>query len=87
MKDFSEEFKKSISDLLKEKLSSGEADALKAEGFNIKKPTRMTVIMAALYKRAASGDLSAIKEIRSILSGGVSENGEGRVTIIDDLRA
>ena len=44
--------------------------------------------MIALYKKAASGDLSAIKELRSI----VSEKNEERpsqakaVMIVDDIR-
>lgn len=43
--------------------------------------------MIALYKKAASGDLSAIKELRSIISEKETEKKEsGRaVVIIDDI--
>ena len=77
-----------MNSLLNEKLSDAEVQSLKDEGFEIKKPTRKTAVMIALYKKAASGDLSAIKELRSI----VSENGGGKeadgksVVIIDDIR-
>ena len=61
--------------------------SLKDEGFNIKDPTRKTAVMIALYKKAASGDLSAIKELRSIVSEKETEKKEsGRaVVIIDDI--
>lgn len=74
--------------LLNEKLSEQEAESLKAEGFEVKKPTRKTAVMIALYKKASSGDLSAIKELRSI----VSEKSDDRpqasgkaVMIVDDI--
>ena len=43
--------------------------------------------MIALYKKAVSGDLSAIKELRSIVSEKDSEKqgGARAVTIIDDV--
>ena len=58
-----------------------------AVGFNIKDPTRKTAVMIALYKKAAGGDLSAIKELRSIISEKETEKKEsGRaVVIIDDI--
>ena len=59
---------KTMKSLLNERLSDAEAESLKDEGFNIKDPTRKTAVMIALYKKAASGDLSAIKELRSIIS-------------------
>ena len=73
--------------LLNERLSDAEAESLKDEGFNIKDPTRTTAVMIALYKKAASGDLSAIKELRSIISEKETEKKEnGRaVVIIDDI--
>jgi 3-deoxy-D-manno-octulosonic-acid transferase len=67
-----------------------EAQDLKAcEGaFEIKNATRKTAVMIALYKKAASGDLSAIKELRSI----VSEKNDDKlhncgkaVVIVDDI--
>ena len=74
--------------LLNEKLSQAEVESLKAEGFTVKNPTRKTAIMIALYKKASSGDLSAIKELRSI----VSEKNDDKlhncgkaVVIVDDI--
>lgn len=78
---------KTMKSLLNERLSDAEAESLKDEGFNIKDPTRKTAVMIALYKKAASGDLSAIKELRSIISEKENEKKEsGRaVVIIDDI--
>lgn len=78
---------KTLKTLLNERLSDAEAQSLKDEGFEVKNPTRKTAVMIALYKKAASGDLSAIKELRSIVSEKDSEKiGTTRaVTIIDDL--
>ena len=59
---------KTLKSLLNERLSEAEVDSLKSEGFEIKDPRRKTAVMIALYKKAASGDLSAIKELRSIVS-------------------
>lgn len=73
--------------LLKQKASDDEKVALKELGFNIKSPTKQTVIMAALYKKAAGGDLSAIKELRSIVSDGATDNlYSGVVMIVDDIK-
>ena len=78
---------KTLKTLLNEKLSDAEANSLREEGFEIKNPTRKTAVMVALYKKAASGDLSAIKELRSI----VSEKNEDKtptgkaVMIVDDI--
>lgn len=73
--------------LLNERLSDAEAESLKDEGFDIKNPTRKTAVMIALYKKASGGDLSAIKELRSIISEKETEKKEsGRaVVIIDDI--
>lgn len=78
---------KTMKSLLNERLSDAEAESLKDEGFNIKDPTRKNAVMIALYKKAASGDLSAIKELRSIISEKETEKKEsGRaVVIIDDI--
>ena len=78
---------KTMKSLLNERLSDAEAESLKDEGFNIKDPTRKTAVMIALYKKSASGDLSAIKELRSIVSEKETEKKEsGRaVVIIDDI--
>ena len=50
---------------------------------DIKNPTRMTVIAASLYKKAAAGELTAIKELLSII--GVTESASGGVTLVDDI--
>lgn len=74
--------------LLNEKLSEAEVESLKAEGFAVKNPTRKTAIMIALYKKASSGDLSAIKELRSIVSEKNDDKPQGSgkaVVIIDDI--
>lgn len=78
---------KTLKTLLNERLSDAEAQSLREEGFEIKNPTRKTAVMIALYKKAAAGDLSAIKELRSIVSEKTEEktpNGKA-VMIIDDI--
>jgi len=79
---------KTLKTLLNEKLSPQEAQSLREEGFEIKNPTRKTAVMVALYKKASAGDLSAIKELRSIVSEKNIEKptGEKAVMIIDDIR-
>lgn len=80
---------KTLKTLLNERLSDAEAQSLKDEGYEINNPTRKTAVMIALYKKAASGDLSAIKELRSIVSEKEPEKtGNIRaVTIIDDVKS
>lgn len=79
---------KPLKSLLNERLSAEEALSLKEDGFDIKNPTRKTAVMVALYKKAASGDLSAIKELRSIVSEKNDEKptDSRTVMIIDDIR-
>ncbi len=79
---------KTLKTLLNEKLSAEETLALKDEGFEIKNPTRKTAVMVALYKKAAAGDLSAIKELRSIVSEKKDDKPTDNrtVMIIDDIR-
>ena len=80
---------KTMKSILNEKLSDAEVQSLKDDGFNIKNPTRKTAVMIALYKKAAGGDLSAVKEIRSIVSEKGDEKpesaGSRAVVIIDDI--
>ena len=77
---------KTMKMLLNERLSEAEAQSLKDEGFVLKNPTRKAAVMIALYKKAAAGDLSAIKELRSIVSEQREEKNTGRaVMIIDDI--
>ncbi len=79
---------KTLKSILNEKLSTEEALTLREEGFLVKDPTRKTAVMIALYKKAASGDLSAIKELRSIVSEKTEESRDGlkAVMIVDDIR-
>ena len=78
---------KTLKSLLNERLSEAEVDSLKSEGFEVKNPKRKTAVMIALYKKAAGGDLSAIKELRSIVSEKNEEkSGQTKaVMIIDDI--
>lgn len=78
---------KTLKTLLNEKLSDAEVQTLKDEGFEIKNPTRKTAIMIALYKKAAAGELSAIKELRSIVSEKNDERLQSSkaVMIVDDI--
>ena len=79
---------KTLKSILNEKLSAEETQALKEEGFEVKSPTRKTAVMVALYKKAVTGDLSAIKELRSIVSEKKDEKPTDNraVMIIDDIR-
>lgn len=79
---------KTLKAILNEKLSTEEVLTLREEGFAVKSPTRKTAVMIALYKKAASGDLSAIKELRSIVSEKTDEKPDGlkAVMIVDDIR-
>lgn len=79
---------KTLKSLLNERLSDAEVDSLKSEGFEIKDPRRKTAVMIALYKKAASGDLSAIKELRSIVSEKKEDTlpNNKAVIIVDDIK-
>ena len=79
---------KTLKTLLNERLSEAEVETLRSEGFVIKNATRKTAVMIALYKKAAAGDLSAIKELRSIVSEKNEEKpGQAKaVMIVDDIR-
>ena len=78
---------KTLKALLNEKLSDAEVETLRSEGFEINNPTRKTAVMIALYKKASSGDLSAIKELRSIVSEKSEDKPQGgkAVMIVDDI--
>lgn len=78
---------KTLKSLLNEKLSDAEVASLREEGFEVKSPTRKTAIMIALYKKAACGELSAIKELRSIVSEKEEEKQQKAkaVMIFDDI--
>lgn len=79
--DLKQEMKK----LLTQKLSGEEAESLNDSGFSFSRPTRATSILVALYKKAASGDMSAIKEVLSLASDRAEAKESSEVTIIDDV--
>lgn len=86
MKNNDNALAEAVNALLCEKLSAAEVQSLKDEGFTLKKPTRKAAIAIAIYKKAASGDLSAIKELRSILGDGSPAQVTGKaVIIVDDI--
>ena len=71
-----------VARLLREAASKEEEDKLLEMGIKVKKPTRMTVIAAALYKKASGGELAAIKELLSVIGVGTAAGG---VTLVDDI--
>ncbi len=78
--------KENMTALLSEGVTESEKQLLTDMGFNVKRPNKYTVIAAALYKKAASGDMTAIKELRALVSEATSELGSlGVVRIIDDI--
>ncbi len=77
--------KENMADLLASNLTDEEKQTLKDTGFKIKRPNKYTLIALALYKKAVGGDLSAIKEIRSVLGDTGIEKEVGVVKIIDDI--
>lgn len=82
-----QEFSKILKKLLCSKATPDEQEQLRAAGFNLKSPTKQAVIVAALYKKAAAGDLSAIKELRSMWGDLAEQSGSGTaVVIIDNLK-
>ena len=72
--------------MMSEGVTDKELEFLKEVGFKVKKPNKYTVIAAALYKKASSGDLSAIKELRSIMGDSTAEQESCLVRILDDIR-
>lgn len=79
--------KEEMKKLLSQSLPSGEKTQLKEEGFRFSHPTRASCILAALYKKAANGDMSAIKEILALISDIDTEQRKDEVTIIDDVNS
>ena len=71
--------------ILNAKLPEDEVLDLKEKGYKVTNATRLTGIVIALYKKAAAGDMSAIKEVLSLVAD-KTELGENGVTIIDDVR-
>ncbi len=71
-----------VARLLRESASKEEEDRLLEMGIKVRRPTRMTVIAAALYKKASGGELAAIKELLSVIGVGTAAGG---VTLVDDI--
>ena len=71
--------------LLSLKATEEEKHGLMEKGLNVKNPTKLTLVAAALFFKAQGGDLSAIKEIISHLKGETAE--KGGVIFIDDIRS
>lgn len=71
--------------LLTQRLCGEEAEALCNSGFKFSRPTRATGILVALYRKAASGDMSAIKEVLALVNDRTEEKKGCEVTIIDDV--
>ena len=80
MKNIAEELKK----ILAIKATAEDIKFIEETGFSVKKPTKQTLLLAALYKKAASGDLAAFKVVCELSdkSNGVKFN---PITIIDDV--
>ncbi|MBQ9770120.1 MAG: hypothetical protein IJW27_07945 [Clostridia bacterium] len=80
---------KSLADSLEAILTSAaspeEEDGLKDLGIKVRRPTKLTVVLAALYKKAAGGDLSAIKELLLRLNPEDDADRKG-VVFIDDIK-
>lgn len=76
------ELKDEVAKLLRSSASKEEEDKLLEMGIKVTKPTRMTVIAAALYKKASGGELAAIKELLSVIGVGTAA---GSVTLVDDI--
>ncbi len=73
----------SMTKLLAEAADETGLELLRELGIGAKGATKYTVVAAALYKKAAAGDMSAIKEIRSLMTAPSQVSGEV-VNIIDD---
>ncbi len=73
-----------IRQLLSVAATSDEKESLSELGIKMKSPTKLTVVLAALYKKAAAGDLSAIKELLGKLDP--EEAYEKEVVLIDDIK-
>ncbi len=73
-----------IKSLLSSAASDGEKKQLDEQGIKCKSPTKLTVVLAALYKKAVGGDLSAIKELLCRMEP--EERQERGVVLIDDIK-
>lgn len=78
------DLKEQLQSLLSEKLKGEELKEFKNSGFKTTRPTRVSVVLSALYRKAAGGDMSAIKEVLSLLSDKTDVE-KSEVTIIDNV--
>ena len=70
--------------ITKLKLSEEEKSALIEKGINLKNPTKLTLLAAALFEKGAKGDLAALKEIFARLEP--ETNMQSGVVLIDDIK-
>ena len=82
MSNAHKDFTHTLQCLLSKKLPESKAKSLKDSGYDIKNPTGYDAVMVALFEKAISGDLSAIKELRSITFGETTS--QSGVLIVDD---
>ncbi len=71
--------------LLNQQATESEISFLNELGLQIKKPTKKDVLLAALYKKAFGGDMSAIKELLSVAEPKSTGASGGVVNILDDI--
>ena len=72
-----------LSKILELRATDDEIERLVQLGIKVKKPTKLTLVAAALYEKAQKGDLSAIKEIFTRTEPETAA--EGGVILIDDI--
>lgn len=72
-----------LKQLLSLKATAEDMEKLSLMGLKVRKPTKMTLIAAALYEKAQKGDLAAIKELLSRIDPETREG--GGVILIDDI--
>lgn len=71
--------------ILSQSITESEKEELCNLGIDFKKPTKLTVLLASLYKKGTTGDLNAIKEIRNIVFDSKTTD-DTKVIIIDNVR-
>lgn len=77
---------KQLRRILSERLPDDQSAALIKDGFNVKAPTRYTACAVALYRKAAVGDVTAIKALNDILNTADGSTSDGnKIVFIDDL--
>ncbi len=76
-------FQTELKNILAQKATDEEKTGLLEKGIHIKNPTKQTVLAAALYEKAAKGDLSSLKEIFCRI--GLQTGEGGGVVLIDDI--